>query len=73
MKRLCLLFFVTIIANIAQAQIGYGPEGGISYCQFKTLPASTYSVTQQGIIGYNIGGALDVPMNDNYYFNNYVV
>lgn len=68
MKRLCLLLSFIITATVARAQIGYGPEGGISYCQFKTLPASAYSVNQQGILGYNIGGALDVPMNDNYYF-----
>lgn len=68
MKRLCLLFTIIAIATTAKAQIGYGPEGSVGYCWFKTLPASSYSVTQHSIMGFRLGGVLDIPMSDNFYF-----
>ena len=57
--------------NSSYAQIGYGPEGGIGMSNMRFAPP-VYPILytqskRQPILGWKIGGTVDIPMHHNIY------
>ncbi len=72
MRKYLLIIYSVLLAIPAQAQVAFGPEVGIGISGIKFLPPSdvfNFSInSQKSIPSYLIGGLLDVPMNNNLYF-----